>query len=359
MASGSNAPFSGEFNDLENLPELPEGVSRNEIDQIRQFINDSAGFMERLDLEQSLNAFNYDDGFIDIFFNKNKITSSSQVSITTGSNGSVKISRGGISGFENGTDPFNFGGTIDSNSEINGTNSMKFQSSGTQNEFTGDLPQPISTQQTVKALVKIDNKPGSPSFDEIYVRILDSSGNEITRVGFDFDGDINIANEDALGTWNAGEIFTVEFDLNPSNNSATARVVGVGESTESHTFSQMKSWKFRNDASDSGATVNLFVDDLSTGQLFSTGTVTHTRKDLGFTPSSLVASPEFDASASNESVNMIVSDNSGNSVTLKQSDFDNEQSVDFEDGNLQIKMKLSGGGTSTPKLEKTMLLGVE
>jgi hypothetical protein len=30
MASGSNAPFSGEFDDLENIPKLPEGVTASE-----------------------------------------------------------------------------------------------------------------------------------------------------------------------------------------------------------------------------------------------------------------------------------------------------------------------------------------
>jgi len=55
MASGSNAPFSGEYNDLENIPTLPEGVTTEEALLPNSIIDprfqvDSSSFQSSLDI---------------------------------------------------------------------------------------------------------------------------------------------------------------------------------------------------------------------------------------------------------------------------------------------------------------------
>jgi len=57
MASGSNAPFSGEFVDLENVPTLPEGVTPSEATEKVKIDNDSIGFNSNGELEVKKPSF--------------------------------------------------------------------------------------------------------------------------------------------------------------------------------------------------------------------------------------------------------------------------------------------------------------
>jgi len=92
---------------------------------------------------------------------------------------------------------------------------------------------------------------------------------------------------------------------------------------------------------------------------YNSGTITHSRKNLEFIPSKFVANPDYDSSGTGESVELEISDNSGNSVVLSESDFGSEFSVNFDDGNIQVSPQLSGDGSSSPEYYKTKVLGVQ
>jgi len=77
MASGSNAPFSGEFTDLENVPTL--GLT----DDQRQSLNDLFQATANNQFESNLAQLNYDGGFFTIYRNLNKIKSKTNVNIET------------------------------------------------------------------------------------------------------------------------------------------------------------------------------------------------------------------------------------------------------------------------------------
>jgi len=84
MASGSTAPFSGEFVDLENVPSL--GMT----DDQRQSLNELFQATARNQFENNLAQLNYDGGLFTIYRDQLKIASSSNVNISTLSSGDSK-----------------------------------------------------------------------------------------------------------------------------------------------------------------------------------------------------------------------------------------------------------------------------
>jgi len=82
MASGSNAPFSGDHNDLENVQEEQhqvKGMSKSE----RQSFNDTINTIARNEFENNLSQLNFDGGLFTIYRDSSKIANTSNVSTKT------------------------------------------------------------------------------------------------------------------------------------------------------------------------------------------------------------------------------------------------------------------------------------
>ena len=300
---------------------------KTDLSQVYGNINDIAGIAERHDLELSLRAWKFDDGFIDILWDKSKILNAEDsISIQTGSNGSIKLGTILRDDFEDGAGNWQSNSTT--GNAYSGSTALVCNPAGsyTQYYWTGS---------------NIDNPPviswwAYRDSGLHYWQIKDDSGNNAARVQY---GDIP---QD--GSWHK---VTVEFDY--SDNSYEIKVDG----------SVIRSGSFNGtvkDFANYGKNGGIYMDDFKFGQATS-GTVTHIRKDLGFTPSKLVVSPDY--TLNNQSIELVVSDNSGNSIKITESEFDSEVSVNFSDGNIQVTDNLSGDGSNSPEINKVKIIGVQ
>lgn len=83
MASGSNAPFSGDHADLENVQEeqhQTKGMTESE----REVLNDQIVGVARNQFENNLAQLNYDGGLFTIYRNRNKISNTIDAAVKTG-----------------------------------------------------------------------------------------------------------------------------------------------------------------------------------------------------------------------------------------------------------------------------------
>lgn len=85
--------FSGDFNDLSNVPELPEGVSLNEY---RTWQNQVVSAIAKNQFEVGLAELGYPDGFFDVFVDESKISFKDGASADTGTNGQIQIGLQGV-----------------------------------------------------------------------------------------------------------------------------------------------------------------------------------------------------------------------------------------------------------------------
>lgn len=297
----------------------------NDLTNIYEFMNDAAATQERHDLELSINSWNYDDGFIDIFWDKSKISSSSNVNITTGSNGNVKL-------------PTKASSDLNSNGYTN-SNSYDRGVTINPNEAISNIEYTVATGCSGLSRALVVDNSGNILGSKTGV----SAGDTVTFTGLNLSSgsDYHLVVDDQGNSWTyagASQSF-------PVTNSAFDITQSVYDAKRTGNFGT--------------STSNAYAITGVTRPGSTSGSVTHTRKDLGFTPSKLVANPEYDSSSTGESVEMVVSDNSGNSVTLTESDFETEFSVNFSDGNIQIEPQLAGNGTSSPKWNKTQIVGVQ
>lgn len=346
-----SSPFEGQFwidsSTASNTAYQYRGGSFQQLgqnlSQIYNFMNDQAAIAERHDLELSLNAWNFDDGFIDIFWDQSKIASSTDTVINAGTNGNVELGYS-TSGVTSGSEKVITG---DDASNWGGNTTVTYDLTLSETAFVYRYPYRYGGGDS--DLAPMDQT----------VTIKDSSNNVLAQVtetlqsdDFGVDQWITIPPSE-YSRIPGNETLTLEISTEYSRDN-WAYVTATG--TISVSYGSI-------DADSAGSMPGHYNDtdivELAKPARKTSGSITHTRKDIGFTPNKIVATPEIDASDSGESVSMIVRDNSGNSVTLQQADFDSEIGVSFNDGNLQIEPQLSGDGSSSPTLKKTKLLGVQ
>jgi len=186
MTFEGEGPFSGEFIDLRNVPELPEGISGGQIleqnaDAIRQVAEarHAAGLSE----------INADGGFVDAFADSSKVASSSKVNILTldgGGKGIVKLGIGGK--FDINT--ASFSQSISSQDSVptglafNNDGTKLFESgfeSGKIYESTLSTPFDISTASFSQSISSQDTQPEDVEFNNDGTKLFEigSGGNKL------------------------------------------------------------------------------------------------------------------------------------------------------------------------------------
>jgi hypothetical protein len=283
---------------------------------VSNFINDAAAFHERSDLEQSLNAWNFDDGFVDIFWDEGKISSYSGISVSTGADGGITLSQS------------------TSTASRPSDNNSKDSETG----FKGVIINPNSDLTKIEITLS--------QFTTGVTRVL-VNGSEFKTFNSKSSGDTITLERN----FSAGTDYFIEVDAEGGNYNLGWYTSG-GYPYSSSEVDIVGGTENNFEVSDAYAIKSV----KGYGAYGSSGTLTHVRKNLGSTPSKLVASPDY--SLNGQSADLIVRDNSGNSITLTPSDFESEQPVSFQDGDIQAEWDLSGDGSGSPEINKTKLLGV-
>lgn len=349
--------FSGKFDDLRDLPELPQGFSAAEI---AEFMGDNAAFHERSDLEQSLNAWNFDYGFIDIYYNQDKISSSSNLDIATGTSPSIKL-KSDLETVESGGTTLNYEGTSSFSvvqNEIDGDYSLKFTDNG-------GVYKDLSTISNSDGDVYIlDIKPITLSGGTIQIALDNTAGgqNVITMDNYDSSGsglrvEYNTIKSDAF---TVGETTKIKLELDYTNDAVDVYVDGTLQASAvaiDIDATQIDSIGYNSNAGGDAYYIDNFSYKYDNGgATASSGSLTQTRKVFDSTPSKLVANPEYNLNG--QSLELVVEDNSGNSVTIPESDFGTEVLVSFDDADTQTTVNFSGDGVKTPELLKNKVIGV-
>jgi len=327
MASGSNAPFSGEFVDLENVPNLPEGISAEQIlEQNADAIRQAAEARHAAGLSQ----VEADGGFFDAFVDSSKISSTNSVQI--------KDFSGSLA-------------TVTSSTTSRSTDNDRFNSSS--GEAHGLEFKTNSSLSGIK--VKISSNTGNVS----RVALTDSNQNLIT---------------DKTGSFSNGDVVTLNADL--SSNSSF--FVGVKDGGNSYDVGRDSNASFPVSGTDIDITagangflgggfstfsdISLTIVDITALKLASSGTVTEKQftftdtQGNSFSPSKVGIFAE--QTLNGQSISYDLKDSSGTLVkTFNQSDLNQLQSVNTTDDTFQIEANFTGG-SKTPELEFLDVRGV-
>lgn len=354
MASGSNAPFSGEHNDLENVVDSQhhkKGMTDAEMETRLEMIND----ISESKFAAGLNIDSFEGLQFDSFVDESKISSSSNIRVKTGTNGFLELSgEFDVDDFEDGVDSGWSGDTgnlsAQTNFVLNGSQSGNF-SSGNQDieiAFTG-----INKSKDFQINLRADNQTGDGS-DTIAIRLNTFS---IGAIEFYGNGDINFYNGsyNNIGSWEANKTYKLRFKLDYSNNKA--EIIINGESKGIFDFkssvSKLADITVANRTDFSGESVNLYLDNIGTEiiNLSTSGSIVSTTKNLSYTPSAVQVQQKADIPSSGD-IEFIAKDSSGNTKRITQSDLGSDVPLSFADGNVSIKIEETGDGTDTPTLKE-------
>jgi hypothetical protein len=91
----------------------------------------------------------------------------------------------------------------------------------------------------------------------------------------------------------------------------------------------------------------LTLESVKTYAAGSSGSITLTRRSLGFTPVNALPTQNGEI-PNNTDLTMTISDNSGNSVIWDDSELGDEKSVPFSDGDIEIKIDQTNNGGGSP-----------
>jgi len=335
MASGSNAPFSGEFVDLENVPKLPEGIS---AEQIFENNSDVVRQVAEARHKAGLSQVNADGGFFDAFVNQNKIASLSNISINTSKNTGVLKSFTQTVDVSHGDNNFSsdefFGLELESSknvSEISGT--VDSNTTGLSRVTVLDSSQSFVTETSAAAGQDFRIKLPNPI----------SANTKFYVVGHN-DGDSYQADNGDISSQNGATPFTV----------GTLSVTGAIRGDISN---QSVSILF-----EPADTVHTF-SSISVSSKAQTGTLTEKQftftdtQGNSFSPSKVGLFP--DQNLNGQSITYDLKDSSGTVVkTFNQSDLNQLVDVSTSDSSFQVEANLSGNGTATPELEFLDVRGV-
>jgi len=321
MASGSNAPFSGEFVDLENVPKLPEGIS---AEQIFEQNSDVVRQVAEARHQAGLSQVNADGGFFDAYVNESKVSSKTNTAVDPGSNGFVRL-----------------GELLTGNAQTESNNKNIVNAAF---DFVKLNPNKKCIITNITFTVGRDANPGTlkirdSNFNTILTRDLGSFNadteftesfeqsdySEFMQKGEDYD--VVVVNP-------AGQITVFEESVNISGNVSDFSFTPQGGSITVQELNQAKN-----------GTV--------TGQQF---TFTDSQGNA-FSPSKVGLFP--DQNLNGQSINYDLTDSSGNIVkTFNQSDLNQLIDVSTTDTTFQVEANLSGDGTATPELEFLDVRGV-
>lgn len=352
MASGSNAPFSGDHNDLDNVPELPESVTLSEY---RSEVNRSISNDARQNFELGLIKLDYPDGFYDIFVDKSKISSRSGISVISGTNGKIQISKNyNVDDFENGVDSGWTGTgtsnlTAQSQTIISGSQTGEF----TESNSTSEIRFPVSGE-VIEAKVRADNQ-SSNSSDFMSFNVDYSIG--LLEITFIDGGPIEVYQSQAGKTLTAQQSWNIDttFQIKIINDFTVpeAEVIINGNSVGTFDLGTANSIDFldiRNTTTNSGIKRNMFLDDIGVDPSFgSSGKFTSTINDLGYEATEWTPTADFQLNG--QSIDYIeLQDGNGNKIkrVTDLSRLGDSISISTTATSYRQEIKLSGDGTDTP-----------
>jgi len=368
MASGSTAPFSGDFVDLENVPKLPEGISAEQIlEQNSDLVRQAAEARHAAGLSQ----VEADGGFFDAFVNQNKISNLTDTEVF---DNSLKVGDNLLEDFEDGNIslPSPWGSFSDSASGIESNNPISGNKSYV---LTANDTNP---QDSVSRSTEI--QPDGFSFELRLsnlkfnlVRVVISGDND-RLFRFEFNPNFSDATVNGLSVidpFQASTSYKISFrSIDYVNETAEVFVDGVKKADVSFVDggSGIDQIEVRNDAepfSSTGGFRQLFIDNILLGSnRFSTSgsaiekqfSFTDTQGN-SFSPSKVGIFP--DQTLNGQSISYDLKDSTGTVVkTFNQSDLNQLQSVNTTDDTFQVEANLSGDGTQTPELEFLDVRGV-
>jgi len=199
MASGSTAPFSGEFVDLENVPKLPEGISAEQIlennsDVVRQV----AEARHAAGLSQS----NADGGFFDAFVDRTKLAASSSIKF---SKNTPKLASAGGFDISNAdfTNKISGRGSRPHGIAFNNDGTKLFQAETFDNfihEFSLSTPFDISSASFTQSVSTQDTTPTGLAFNNDGTRMFEVGANDGTISTFDLNTAFDLSTAEFIGS---------------------------------------------------------------------------------------------------------------------------------------------------------------
>jgi len=321
MASGSTAPFSGEFSELENVPKLPEGIS---AEQIFEQNSDVVRQVAEARHQAGLSQVEADGGFFDAFVDNSKIDTLTSIRQTTGSNGFLEM---GLVGSGNIQTVSNNRSTL-----------------GFFDEFCTFTPSTESLVNSVTFTIARD-------YSSTTLRIKDSNDNVILERDFgsvtrNTQETATFAKSDYSETLKSGTTYIIELEESGGDN--TVYKESVSKSGSVADFSRTP---------DNGSVTIEGVVKASSGKSTSTNFQFTDTQGNSFSPSKVGIFP--DQTLNGQSISYDLKDSTGTVVkTFNQSDLNQLQSVNTTDTTFQVEANFSGNGSQTPELEFLDVRGV-
>jgi len=389
MASGSNAPFSGDHNDLENVQEEQhqvKGMSKSE----RQSFNDTINTIARNEFENNLSQLNFDGGLFTIYRDSSKIANTSNVSTKTLQKGdSIGKAILGVAGaFDisaaNFNDSINTEDTAPTGLTFNNDGTNLYQADGIADkifELNLSTPFDISTANFNQS-IGTQSTPLGIAFNNDGTKLYEVSPNTIFELNLSTPFDISTANlnqsksvegngcegiafnSDGTKLYEIGRNNSKIFELNLSTpfDISTANLVqstGLQDSTPTGIAFNNDGTKLFEIGTDSN---NIYESDLGSG-FVSNGTLTLVSKDLSLQENGGFSSPPSSAVVSqrtsigqNENIEYTLRDGDGNTASVTQSNVDSIiDTSNFTSTIIEADVKFSQTGGTTPTSTDLMI----
>jgi len=367
MASGSTAPFSGEFVDLENVPKLPEGISAEQIfEQNSDVVRQVAEARHAAGLSQ----VEADGGFFDAFVDSSKINSLSSVDLKSGSNGFLSLLN--VINSEDFNDGFS--GFLSLDDEWNVTNNrIQAFSNGDGGAYVKKIYSSTVSPTTIKFDFFMGADGNTESGDGVFFRLQKNQSTSGIRFSNDplliimkvfTNGDIKFGGQ-KQGNLTKGKEVTFKLELDYANENIDVFKDGslVGSTGFFTSASGIQSISWQLDTFNVSNTQEFRIDNVKLESLNSSGTVTEQQftftdtQGNSFSPSKVGLFPE--QTLNGQSITYDLKDSTGTVVkTFNQSDLNQLQSVNTTDTTFQVEANFSGNGSQTPELEFLDVRGV-
>jgi len=382
-----------------SFADVSGGMTKTE----RQAFNDLVAQMARNDFADNLNEMAYDGGIFDVWRDRSKISSSSNVNIQPlsegNSNGIAELKGNTIvtDNFESGSltdgDPFTWtitegtGGSvaIQQSTVKNGSNAVEIQGDGTDHARIQLNPSnTVENGDILSAWIQpstinnddADTRAGHLAISNASTFVFDDSVPDLLRLRFNLSSQsVEYYTADSSGTRitdgfvisgsdYSDKWYRLEIEIRPSQSEADFRIYDntdslLGETTNVSTSGQtdfsaagVGVWNNSND--------QCFVDDVridcnkGAKTFVSSGTVVSVSKDLsleengGFTsaPSSVVFSQKTTLPTDTD-LQYVVRDGNGNTVTVAQSEVDTEvDTSNLTSTTVEVELQLSQSSTN-------------
>lgn len=300
-----------------------------DLDPVRNMMLDQAVDIAELNYAQGLNADSSDNIFVDPFVDMSKIASSSNVNITTGQNGNINLKEISYEGFEDSSNGFP-GRSNTISYEGNYSAYAEGQNSTTNFDWNSNPP-----------AIEIHFYYETLPYYNAGFRIIDTNNDFKGVFEIDDTGNISIPNSGtslATKTWHKIELNfdwpndTVEIIVN-GNSEGTIGISAIEELQNLNMFIR-----------DNGGGMKTYWDAIES-KSYSSGTVTSTTIDKGFTPSSLQIDADI-VTDSDTTVELEAYDGNGNKTTWTESELGDKKSVAFTDPSFQVDVLPSTSDSS-------------